>query len=220
MSDTENLLSLKQAMLLHEMKNQLHQLNFFHGIIEQNQALNQDPSLSEAIVKAQKTAFCLENDLVRLLIESNINAKNALNIEQCWLKDIIDYQVYRYHQTFFRDKDAFIDSEVNDDFYWYVDERLLGTSLLNALMNAFQAGAIQVFISVAREEDWCKIIVDDDGPGFGKKKDFNANKKSSSIGLKLTEQACRLHVRNNRQGYITMSNHSSLGGARVCMYLP
>jgi two-component sensor histidine kinase len=69
-------------------------------------------------------------------------------------------------------------------------------------------------LSVTSEDEWLYLVVEDDGPGFP------TLPPAFGIGLLVADRLAALHVQHGRQGSLTLSNESSLGGARFELRLP
>lgn len=83
--------------------------------------------------------------------------------------------------------------------------------LLNVVENAVRAAGRQgrVVVTVRRDPGWVRVVVEDDGPGFGHVP------TSTGMGLPVTRQCLRIIG-----GSLSISTRSSLGGARVALTFP
>lgn len=88
---------------------------------------------------------------------------------------------------------------------------VLRRCLVNLLDNATRAAGMDgtVMVTVHRGHDRVRVLVDDDGPGFGR------IPPGASLGLKITRRSLE-HV----GGYLAVGLRSRLGGARAVLSLP
>ena len=105
-----------------------------------------------------------------------------------------------------------IDCQVFDA--WPLDRDLVTDMLNNAVQNAGRYALNTVKLSVTSEDDWLYLVVEDDGPGFP------TLPPAFGVGLLVADRLAALHLQHGRQGSLTLSNESSLGGARFELRLP
>jgi signal transduction histidine kinase len=105
-----------------------------------------------------------------------------------------------------------IDCQVFDA--WPLDRDLVTDMLNNAVQNAGRYALSSVKLSVTSEDEWLYLVVEDDGPGFP------SLPPVFGIGLLVADRLAALHLQHGRQGSLTLSNESSLGGARFELRLP
>lgn len=104
--------------------------------------------------------------------------------------------------------------------HWFFDRELIEDSLFNALQNATRFAHSRVRLSALRHEDFLVLRVEDDGPGYPAIIPGLDDNDAAHTGLFLTRRIAALHQRHARQGYVTLSNDSTLGGALFSLYLP
>ena len=105
-----------------------------------------------------------------------------------------------------------IDCQVRDA--WPLDRDLLTDMLNNAVQNAGRFAHSQVRLSARESADGLLLRVEDDGPGFA------AIPPRFGTGLIIAEKLAGLHVRQSKHGTLSLSNDSSLGGARFELLIP
>lgn len=105
-----------------------------------------------------------------------------------------------------------IDCQVLDA--WPLDRDLVTDMLNNAVQNAGRYAQSVVKLSVTTNDDWLILLVEDDGPGFP------SLPPAYGTGLMVAERLAALHVQHQRTGSLSLSNGSSLGGARFELRLP
>lgn len=91
----------------------------------------------------------------------------------------------------------------------HMDPLALWRALRNVLDNACRVAAGRVDVTVATEQGWVTIQVDDDGPGFGR-----GSKGTASLGLGIVHDLVSAH------GGSLEIRCCELGGARVRLLLP
>lgn len=91
----------------------------------------------------------------------------------------------------------------------HMDQLALWRALRNVLDNACRVAAGLVDVTVATEQGWVTVQVDDDGPGFGR-----GTKGLASLGLGIVHELVSAH------GGSLEIRCCELGGARVRLLLP
>lgn len=97
---------------------------------------------------------------------------------------------------------------------WPLDRDLVTDMLNNAVQNAGRFARSHVTLSASESEDGLLLRVDDDGPGFAE------IPPRSGAGLIIAKKLAQLHVRQSKHGTLSLSNDSSLGGARFELLIP
>lgn len=97
---------------------------------------------------------------------------------------------------------------------WPLDRDLITDMLNNAVQNAGRYARQVVRLSATTDDGWLCFRVEDDGPGFA------ILPPESGTGLIVAERLAQLHIRRERQGSLSLSNGSTLGGALFDLRLP
>ncbi|MFZ6862413.1 sensor histidine kinase [Undibacterium sp. Ji67W] len=111
--------------------------------------------------------------------------------------------------------DIQITSELNHaPVLWVYDEMLVRMILVNALQNASRYATSRIVISAKECSGYLEMSVHDDGPGFPDtvlEEDYSnipASQNGTGLGLLLAKRIAALHVNNNQQGRIELSNQN------------
>jgi signal transduction histidine kinase len=97
---------------------------------------------------------------------------------------------------------------------WAFDRDLVSDMLNNAVQNASRFARRQIRLIAQTEDGGLLLRVEDDGPGF------TILPPASGTGLLIAERLASMHTRLGRNGHVRLANDSTLGGARVDMWLP
>lgn len=117
----------------------------------------------------------------------------------------------------------------DEDLTWRFDQTLVNTAIRNAAMNALKYAKKQLKFSAMEEHGLLKLQIADDGEGYpsamlGKVEKYignvDVNTNSTGLGLYFAEKVAKMHVVNNKQGYLELTNDNTLGGASFNLYLP
>ena len=216
------------ASSVHDMKNSLSMLlqsfEDWHG---RNPA--SDPVEAKALSGMHYEAARLQTNLLQLLSLYRLDLKTLpMQIEEHFVLDLLEEQV-AHNQVLLDNLNIEIVLDCDPDFVWYVDSHLLGGVINNVLVNASRYTKDKVLISAREENGGLNIRIDDNGPGYPKAMldqakpatrgvDFLSN--SSNLGLYFCQEIASLHQNKGREGCITLSNDSSLGGSRFEIWLP
>ncbi len=205
---------------LHDLKNQMQALLNVQS--ELDDALQLDPQQQSLMDKLQRHSNNLSHRVVELLSILKIqNDAFKPSIEEHWLTDTITPLA----NEFFHLHGLTIESQFDEDFNNFYDEQLVGIALHNACINALQAGANKVVLTVDEFDDgsW-SLSVKDNGPGFQDEQltdqnTFDPQGTENGLGLYLIEQALKAHKRNGKSGSIALSNQAD-EGAQLQMNFP
>lgn len=119
-------------------------------------------------------------------------------------------------------------SDVEAGLCWFFDRDLAAGVLNNAIHNALQCAKSEIRLSVAVENGFLAIRVEDDGDGFpqkilengGSMKSLDLSGGKTGLGLYFSSVCARLHTNKDKTGRIELSNGGNLGGAVFTLLLP
>jgi hypothetical protein len=216
---SDDLHALFIASCLHEAKNHANHLLIHVDQLADKFALaTDDPSLKP-----------IQNDCQHLL-------HHLTQILQLYKSN----QGYRLHreeiivEEFFEDiqiRHAHVDIRItaDEDLTAVFDEQLILNIIDTAIYNALQAGATALSLHAQCIDHYLQIHIDDNGPGFPDEfleksldqlSPSNLAEHKTGLGLYMAQQIIAAHQHQDRQGYLQLSNQSSLGGGRLGLWLP
>ncbi|MFZ6752335.1 sensor histidine kinase [Undibacterium sp. Dicai25W] len=186
------------AITIHDVKNSLSSIASAaesHGDTPTVQAIfNISDTLTRLLV-----FYRSEHELLRL----NLNSHAPEDL-------IFELAANKYGQS-----DIEINSELNQaPVLWVYDEMLVRMILVNALQNASRYAKSRIVISAKECSGYLEMSVHDDGPGFSDtvlEEDYSnipASQNGTGLGLLLAKRIAALHVNNNQQGRIELSNQN------------
>ena len=168
----------------------------------------------------QKHSQALSQRLVELLSMLKLqNGDFQVNEDEHWLVDSLT----PWKQSFERFEALTIHLPDDDEFSAYYDEQLLLIALNNIAMNALQAKATELWISISSQDQSWSLICEDNGNGFDdtalEDQKMVPQGTQSGLGLYLISQVIEAHKRGNRQGLVRLEN-GDRGGAKVSLNFP
>lgn len=214
--DSNTLLSAQ----LHDLKNQMQLL--LSAQSELKDALDLNPEQQSLLEKVQDHSHNLSHRLVELLsILKMQNQSFQPNVDENWLMDSLSPIAKEFYEL----HGVTIELDFDDDFNQFYDEQLLTIAVHNACMNAFQAGANAISISVNElDKGQWQVNISDNGPGFNDaqlnhEQFFNPSVGENGLGLYLIEQALHAHKRNGKHGQLKIKNLAD-SGAQLTLIFP
>jgi len=220
--------SLVLASSVHDMKSSIGMLlSSLEGIIEETPPEN--PAQRKRYNSLHYEASRINSELVQLLtIYRMQNELLPVRVDQHYVIDVLEDQVARNH--------ALLDSgqlkftmRCDDQLHWFYDSDLIGSVVHNILVNCIRYTKSAITISAEVDEDFLRIVVADDGPGYpkhmlerpsGQVDSADVANGATHLGLYFAEQIAAKHKQNGRHGYITLENNSELGGGAFTLYIP
>jgi len=205
---------------LHDLKNQMQSM--LNAQNELEDALNLSPDQQSLFESLQDHSHLLNQRIIELLSVLKMqNQSFKPNIDECWLMDTLT----PIAKEFFELHGVNIQLDFDEDFNQFFDEQLLSIAVHNSCLNAFQAGANTIVISVQEHSDgrW-QLDICDDGPGFDDdlldaNHHFAPSGTQHGLGLYLIEQALFAHQRANKHGEILIQNLPDKG-AKLSLLFP
>jgi signal transduction histidine kinase len=110
----------------------------------------------------------------------------------------------------------------------WMEPRLMELALSNLLANGLRYARQRVVVTVSRERDWCRLVVEDDGDGIPEsdrtavfraftRLDTSRNRDTGGfgLGLAIVARIAALH-----RGRATADASANLGGAKLALEWP
>ena len=196
---------------LHDIKNQMQAL--LNAQEDLGNALKEAPQFHGFMASVQQHSQLLNHKLLEILSILKIqNQAFTPTEDEHWLLDTLSPIVHEFNHS----HGLMITHEVDPEFNGFYDEQLLEIAIHNSFMNAKQAGANRVNVSIEEFPDGHWLInIQDDGPGFQEKQlsdtSFAIQGGKSGLGLYLIQQAIQAHKRNGQHGSIHIKNNDTKG---------
>ncbi|RYG02336.1 MAG: HAMP domain-containing histidine kinase [Chitinophagaceae bacterium] len=216
------------ASSVHDMKNSLGMLlNTLSEVMAQYPPQNDSHAKSYAVLEYE--AARINSELVQLLSLYRLDHdKVRAHIDECIVMDILSEQVARNYgllQT--RAIDLVL--ECDEALMGYFDSDLIGGVINNILVNCARYSKHKLKLSAYQTVEGLCITIEDDGPGypddmlnastFAKTKARFAGGRPH-LGLMFANKVALMHTNKSQQGFIRLSNDSTLGGGCFKLFLP
>ncbi|UMR32449.1 HAMP domain-containing histidine kinase [Massilia sp. MB5] len=150
---------------------------------------------------------------------------NAVRIEE------LVQQLAAQQRILLNSKSIRFDAEYVPDLIWTFDEDLVIGVLLHAINNAIRYTTDRIRLSIAAQDGWLELRVEDNGIGFppamlqagaalngGAPVDFASN--STGLGLYFSSEVAKMHRHRGRAGSVHLENGGRLGGGVFILRLP
>jgi len=217
------------ASSVHDMKNSLGMLlNTLADVMVQYPPQNEDHAKSYSVLEYE--AARINSELIQLLSLYRLDNDHIhVHIDEHFVTDLLNEQVARNHELL-QTKKIEVVLDCDDSLVGYFDNDLVSGVINNVLVNCARYSSEKLKISAAQtDEDGLCISVEDDGPGypedmlnastFAKARTSFANGRPH-LGLLFANKVALMHKNKSRQGFIALSNKSSLGGGCFKLFLP
>ncbi len=213
------------ASSVHDIKNSLTALQ---ALLSQLESVYQDPKPNE-FKQLEFETNRMNNCLMQLLILYKIDLLQFnLSIDEHSVADMLE-DVVAQQSTLLSLSHIQLITECHDDLFCYCDNSLITNALCTLVNNAQRYCMSKVLLSAVQEDDYVVFCIEDDGKGYPESLTaFDHNQLpqvdltngNTGLGLFFTETIAQLHVKGDKQGFITTDNNSQFGGARFRLYLP
>jgi K+-sensing histidine kinase KdpD len=227
--DQEISFSFVLASSVHDMKNSLGMLlNTLADVMVQYPPQNESHAKSYAVLEYE--AARINSELIQLLSLYRLDNDHIhVHVDEYFVNDLLNEQVARNHELLQTKKiNAIVDCD--DSLVGYFDHDLVSGVVNNILVNCSRYATRMLKISAAQtDEGGLCISVEDDGSGypedmlnastFAKSRTSFANGRPH-LGLIFANKVALMHKNKSRQGFIALSNKSSLGGGCFKLFLP
>ncbi len=216
------------ASSVHDMKNSLGMLlNTLAEVMVQYPPQNNEHAKSYAVLEYE--AARINSELIQLLSLYRVDHDQVrAHIDECMLIDVLSEQVARNHgllQT--RNLDLVLQCE--ESLVGYFDSDLVGGVINNILVNCARYSKHKLILSAQQTTEGLCIAIEDDGPGYPQDM-LNASTFAEPsvsfasgrphLGLMFANKVALMHRNKTQQGFIRLTNESSLGGGCFSLYLP
>ena len=216
------------ASSVHDMKNSLGMLlHTLADVMVEYPPQNKAHAKSYAVLEYE--AARINSELIQLLSLYRLDHDQVrVNIDEYFVTDLINEQIARNHELLqVKLIDVIVDCE--ESLIGYFDSDLVGGVLNNILVNCARYAREKLKISAQQTLEGLCITIEDDGPGYPEDM-LNASTFAESrtnfangrphLGLLFANKVALMHTNKSRQGHISLSNKSSMGGGCFTLVLP
>lgn len=216
------------ASSVHDMKNSLGMLlNTLADVMTKYPPQNNEHAKSYAVLEYE--AARINSELIQLLSLYRLDHDNVrVHIDECIVLDVISEQIARNHELL-QSRNVELILECDESLIGYFDNDLVGGVINNIIVNCARYSRQTLKVSAQYTDEGLAITVEDDGPGYPDDM-LNASTFAESrtnfaggrphLGLLFANKVALMHKDKSRQGFIRLSNNSSLGGGSFKLFLP
>lgn len=227
--DVQNIdFSFVLASSVHDMKNSLGMLlNTLTEVMVQYPPQNTAHVKSYAILEYE--AARINSELIQLLSLYRLDHDEVrAHIDECIVADMLSEQVARNYGLL-QTRQLELVFECDDGLIGYFDSDLVGGVINNILVNCARYSNNKLILSAEQTTEGLCITIEDDGLGYPQDmlnaSTFAASRASFAsgrphLGLMFANKVALIHRNKSQQGFIRLTNDSSLGGGRFRLYLP
>lgn len=216
------------ASSVHDMKNSLGMLlNTVADVMVQYPPQNDEHAKSYAVLEYE--AARINGELIQLLSLYRLeHDKVRAHIDECVLIDVLSEQIARNYGLL-QTRAIELALECDESLIGYFDSDLVGGVINNILVNCARYSRKKLKISAQQTSEGICITIEDDGPGYPDDMlnastfaETKANFASGRphLGLMFANKVALMHKNKAQQGFIRLSNGSSLGGGCFKLFLP
>lgn len=213
---------------VHDMKNSLAMLLGTIADITNHCAPDSCP-MHEKFNRMQHEAQRVNRDLVLLLTLYKMDQGqfyfniDEINIYECLEEIILDYK------DLLKSYGINISLKCDPNLTGYFDQNLISNIIKTIISNAYQYTTDNISISADTINNYTKICVTDNGPGYPKEMIYdglpnvsavNFGTGSTGLGLYFSSRVAKLHRSKNKVGYIKINNNAESSGGCFSIYLP
>jgi K+-sensing histidine kinase KdpD len=213
------------ASTVHDIKNSLGTLSGLIHELAQKQPLEQSEDFRQLEFEANR----INNSLMQLLVMYKIDCKTfSLAIDEYSAIDIVN-EAKAQQDRLSRLNNIVLQVECSDDLFCYCDFQNVSNAIGTILNNAQRYTHKTILLSAGEENGFVKFCIEDDGDGYPEHL-LNADLSNPSqlswvngntgLGLYFVAAIAGLHKNKDKTGYVRIDNHSRIGGARFCLFLP
>lgn len=216
------------ASSVHDMKNSLGMLlNTLTDVMAQYPPQNNDHAKSYAILEYE--AARINSELIQLLSLYRLDHDNVrAHIDEYIVADVLSEQIARNHGLL-QTRRLELVLECDESLLGYFDSDLVGGVVNNIIVNCARYSRKKLILRAMQAQEGLCISIEDDGPGYPEDM-LNASTFAAArtnfaggrphLGLLFANKVALMHKNKSRQGFIRLSNDSSLGGGCFKLFLP
>jgi len=213
---------------VHDMKNSLFLLL---QSIEEVAAEVESPQHRSRLADIHYETQRLNTGLMQLLsLYRQHNNSLPVNKDEQFIDELAD-DLAANNQFYAEHHGIQLTTEVLNDSSWYFDHNLILVLLNDVLINAlrYAKNEVQVKLSIDSTKHELVIEVFDDGPGYPDNMldahnlgptELKLSAGRTGLGLYFSHLIAQAHRAGEKQGSITLTNDSPLGGSRFTLRLP
>lgn len=213
------------AFSVHEMKNSLSTISELIRHFKNQAHFDAKKELRQLEFEANR----VNDNLMQLLILYKIDeAQFSLDVDECLVVDILN-EVMAQQSSLFSINGMELIIDCPDDLMCYCDSNLISNTISTVVNNAQRYARKQVLLTASEENGYVCINVEDDGAGYPEhfltaealnNAKVNLNTGSTGLGLFFVSTIAKMHVNGDKKGFIKLTNHCPLGGAKFSLFLP
>ncbi|MCQ8105282.1 HAMP domain-containing histidine kinase [Methylomonas sp. SURF-2] len=210
---------------VHDIKNSL---GILLSLIQQISVKHAAEPLDE-IRQLEFEANRINHSLMQLLVMYKIDSnKFSLTEDEYAALDLIN-EAKAQQDPFSRLQNIDVRIECDEDLLCYCDYQQISNALGTVLNNAQRYSHGAVLISASEADGYLRFCIEDDGQGYpphllradlSNPAEVDWVRGNTGLGLYFVAAIAGFHKNRDKIGFVEIDNHSRLGGARFCLYLP
>lgn len=209
---------------VHDMKNSLGMLlNTLAEVMEKYPPQDTEQARAYAVLEYETAR--INSELIQLLSLYRLDHDHIrVHLDEHFVVDLLREQVARNHGLL-QSRHIELQLDCAEELQAYFDYDLIGGLINNLLVNCARYCRQRLRLSASLSAQGLCIQIEDDGPGYPQHmletpEDLSFAQGRPHLGLLFANKIALLHRNKDRQGYIQLSNQSSLGGGCFALYLP
>ncbi|MGO3344222.1 MAG: sensor histidine kinase [Marinomonas sp.] len=205
------------ASAIHESKNQvgtlLYQLQGIKGSLSKNDANEKKVTTIEESLKK------LNDEWVEYLYLYKLASNGyELHVDTLSIDEFLDDQVFALLASA-NAKNLELSYQCESDLIGIFDERLMTAVVSTGVYNALRYARSSIQLNAYLEEGFLVISIEDDGEGFSTEEE-ELDESNTGLGLYFSQLSASAHICNGKEGFLRKEKSSTLGGAKLAIYLP
>jgi len=216
------------ASSVHDMKNSLGMLlNTLAEVMVQYPPQNSEHAKSYGVLEYE--AARINSELIQLLSLYRLDHDEVrVHIDEYILIDVLSEQIARNHGLL-QTRSLEVILQCDESLAGYFDSDLVGGVINNILVNCARYSTQKLMLSAQQTAEGLCIAIEDDGPGYPQDM-LNASTFAEAhtsfangrphLGLMFANKVALMHRNKAQQGFIRLTNDSTLGGGCFRLYLP
>jgi signal transduction histidine kinase len=216
------------ASSVHDMKNSLGLLlNSINEVMVSYPPQNVEHANRYALLEYE--AARINSELIQLLSLYRLDHDRInVHIDEHYVMDILNDQIAR-NAGVLQTRNIALTLACDEVLQGYFDADLVGGIVNNMLLNCARYCKNKLLVAAQMTAEGVCISIEDDGPGYPENMldaalysqariDFSGGRPH--LGLWFAQRVALMHKSNTQQGFIRLSNGSTLGGGCFSLYLP